>query len=119
MESTGTGHGNVGCYVTVFDIRRDLDDEIGQFRSGQGAIGHGGLGGIGQQGAGIGQRGLAGVVVFIVHRLPPVGVLLLYDLGQHHTIPALRLKHRSGGCGTAPALPKCSIIHKVLSALLA
>ena len=30
---------------------------------------------------------------------------------------ALRLKHRSGGCGTAPALPKCSIIHKVLSAL--
>ena len=40
-------------------------------------------------------------------------------LGQHRTIPALRLKHRSGGCGTAPALPKCSIIHKVLSALLA
>ena len=34
-------------------------------------------------------------------------------------IPALRLKHRSGGCGTASALPKCSIIHKVLSALLA
>ena len=24
-----------------------------------------------------------------------------------------------GGCGTASALPKCSIIHKVLSALLA
>ena len=39
--------------------------------------------------------------------------------GQHRTIPALRLKHRSGGCGTASALPKCSIIHKVLSALLA
>ena len=38
---------------------------------------------------------------------------------QHRTIPALRLKHRSGGCGTASALPKCSIIHKVLSALLA
>ncbi len=37
----------------------------------------------------------------------------------HRTIPALRLKHRSGGCGTASALPKCSIIHKVLSALLA
>ena len=29
--------------------------------------------------------------------------------GQHRTIPALRLKHRSGGCGTASALPKCSI----------
>ena len=28
---------------------------------------------------------------------------------QHRTIPALRLKHRSGGCGTASALPKCSI----------
>ena len=40
-------------------------------------------------------------------------------LRQHRTIPALRLKHRSGGCGTASALPKCSIIHKVLSALLA
>ena len=40
-------------------------------------------------------------------------------LWQHRIIPALRLKHRSGGCGTASALPKCSIIHKVLSALLA
>ena len=40
-------------------------------------------------------------------------------LRQHRTIPALRLKHRFGGCGTASALPKCSIIHKVLSALLA
>ena len=40
-------------------------------------------------------------------------------LRHHRTIPALRLKHRSGGCGTASALPKCSIIHKVLSALLA
>ena len=31
-------------------------------------------------------------------------------LGQHRTIPALRLKHRSGICGTASALPKCSIM---------
>ena len=38
---------------------------------------------------------------------------------QHRTIPAWRLKHRSGGCGTASALPKCSIRHPVLSALLA
>ena len=30
--------------------------------------------------------------------------------GQHRTIPALRLKHRSGSCGTASALPKCSIM---------
>ena len=41
------------------------------------------------------------------------------DLWQHRTIPALRLKHRSDGCGTASALPKCSIRHPVLSALLA
>ena len=34
----------------------------------------------------------------------------LKSLGQHRTIPALRLKHRSGGCGTASALPKCSIM---------
>ena len=40
-------------------------------------------------------------------------------LGQYRTIPALRLKHRSGSCGTASALPKCSIRHPVLSALLA
>ena len=31
-------------------------------------------------------------------------------LGQHRTIPALRLKHRSCSCGTASALPKCSIM---------
>ena len=31
-------------------------------------------------------------------------------LRQHRTIPALRLKHRFGGCGTASALPKCSIM---------
>ena len=31
-------------------------------------------------------------------------------LGQHRTIPALWLKHRSGICGTASALPKCSIM---------
>ena len=47
------------------------------------------------------------------------GGLAYLKPGQHRTIPALRLKHRSGGCGTASALPKCSIIHKILSALLA
>ena len=31
-------------------------------------------------------------------------------LWQHRTIPALRLKHRFGGCSTASALPKCSIM---------
>ena len=33
-----------------------------------------------------------------------------FRLRQHRTIPALRLKHRSDGCGTASALPKCSIM---------
>jgi len=37
-------------------------------------------------------------------------MLLFYFFRQHRTIPALRLKHRSGGCGTASALPKCSIM---------
>ena len=32
------------------------------------------------------------------------------DKRQHCTIPALRLKHRSGSCGTASALPKCAIM---------
>ena len=32
------------------------------------------------------------------------------NFGQHRTIPALRLKHCSGSCGTASALPKCSIM---------
>ena len=36
------------------------------------------------------------------------GIALI--LGQHRTIPALRLKHRSCSCGTASALPKCSIM---------
>ena len=49
----------------------------------------------------------------LCHRLLPI------HQRQHRTIPALRLKHRSGSCGTASALPKCSIRHPVLSALLA
>ena len=43
------------------------------------------------------------------HCNPVRNVLLLY-IRQHRTIPALRLKHRSGSCGTASALPKCSIM---------
>ena len=39
-----------------------------------------------------------------------VRALLFFSFGQHRTIPALRLKHRSGSCGTASALPKCSIM---------
>ena len=35
---------------------------------------------------------------------------LPFTLRQHRTIPALRLKHRFGGSGTASALPKCSIM---------
>ena len=53
-----------------------------------------------------------------IRREPKMQYILLF-FGQHRTIPALRLKHRSGSCGTASALPKCSIRHPVLSALLA
>ena len=38
------------------------------------------------------------------------GMFAAIGQGQHRTIPALRLKHRSGSCGTASALPKCSIM---------
>ena len=38
--------------------------------------------------------------------------------GRYKAIPH-NSKCRSGSCGTASALPKYSIIHKVLSALLA
>ena len=39
-----------------------------------------------------------------------IAALPLFYQRQHRTIPALRLKHRFGGCGTASALPKCSIM---------
>ena len=38
------------------------------------------------------------------------GAIHHFHLRQHRTIPALRLKHCFGGCGTASALPKCSIM---------
>ena len=34
------------------------------------------------------------------------GLFRVLSLRQHRIIPALRLKHRYGGCGTASALPK-------------
>ena len=59
-----------------------------------------------------------GVFIYIVSCIF-LGTLLIistiiitaeFKLRQHRTIPALRLKHRSDGCGTASALPKCSIM---------
>ena len=44
-----------------------------------------------------------------IRREPKMQYILLF-FGQHRTIPALRLKHRSGSCGTTSALPKCSIM---------
>ena len=61
----GTGHGQVGGDIAVLDISGDLHDEGGQLCLGQGAIGHGGLGGSRQQGAGLVQRCLPGVVVLV------------------------------------------------------
>ena len=44
-----------------------------------------------------------------IRRGPKMQYILLF-FRQHRTIPALRLKHRSDDCGTASALPKCSIM---------
>ena len=41
----------------------------------------------------------------------PFRDFVLNDLRQHRTIPALRLKHRSGGCGLASAVPRSPYRH--------
>uniref|UniRef100_UPI003FEFDEB3 hypothetical protein n=1 Tax=Gemmiger formicilis TaxID=745368 RepID=UPI003FEFDEB3 len=38
--------------------------------------------------------------------IPPIK-----NIRQHRTIPALRLKHRSGSCGTASAAPRSPYRH--------
>ena len=43
--------------------------------------------------------------------LSPPGPCLVSMLRQHRTIPALRLKHRSGSCGTAAAAPRSPYRH--------
>ena len=45
----------------------------------------------------------------VIHSFISICVPPFY-IRQHRTIPALRLKHHSGSCGTASALPKCSIM---------
>ena len=55
------------------------------------------------------ERGFQRGAASLAHDFGTKSCVLLH-LGQHRTIPALRLKHRSGGCGTASALPKCSIM---------
>ena len=40
----------------------------------------------------------------------PARQAVIVNLRQHRITPTLRLKHRSGSCGTASALPKCSIM---------
>ena len=68
----GPRHGDVGGDVAVFGVGGHLDDEGGQIGGRQVAGLHGGLRGLAQQGAGLGQGGLAGIVVFksgvVAHR---------------------------------------------------
>ena len=45
-----------------------------------------------------------------IRRGPKMQYVLLF-FGQHRTIPALRLKHRSGSCGTASAAPRSPYRH--------
>ena len=40
---------------------------------------------------------------------------MFFISGQHRTIPALRLKHRSGGCGTSLAVSALRIMRYCLS----
>jgi len=61
----GTGHGQIGSDVTVLGVGRDLHDKSGQLGLGQSAVGHGGLGSLSQQSAGLGQCRCPGVVVLI------------------------------------------------------
>ena len=61
----GTGHGEVGGNIAVLDVGGDLHDESGQLGFGQGAVGHGGLGSLGQQSTGLIQRRLTGIVVLV------------------------------------------------------
>ena len=61
----GTGHGEVGGDIAVLDVGGDLHDESGQLGFGQGAVGHGGLGSLGQQSTGLIQRRLTGIVVLV------------------------------------------------------
>ena len=47
-----------------------------------------------------------------LHPRKQINCCLFYSfLGQHRTIPALRLKHRSGSCGTASAAPRSPYRH--------
>jgi hypothetical protein len=57
-----------------------------------------------------GMRASRPAATFIVHHILHNQHPSPKFLRQHRTIPALRLKHRSGSCGTASALPKCSIM---------
>ena len=61
----GTGHGQIGSDVTVLGVGRNLHDKSGQLGLGQSAVGHGGLGSLSQQSAGLGQCRCPGVVVLI------------------------------------------------------
>ena len=66
-EGAGAGHGQVAGHVAVLRVGGDLHNKAGQLGLGQAAVGHGGLGGPGQQVAGLGQQRGAGVVIFITH----------------------------------------------------
>ena len=52
------------------------------------------------------KKARSSAVCFVIFVVEPIGSCL--EATPHN--PALRLKHRSGSCGTASALPKCSIM---------
>ena len=70
-ERARPGHCQVGSYVAVFHVGRDLHNKSGQLGLRQRAGSHGRRRGVFQQGAGVFQRGRAGVVMVVIHNVPP------------------------------------------------
>ena len=72
VERTGTGHGGVGCNIAVFDIGGNLNNKFRQRGFRKGTVRHSSIQRAGQQLTRRIQRSLAGVIVFVIHVVPPV-----------------------------------------------
>ena len=92
-EHPRPGHGQVGRHIAVFYVGGDLHDEIRQCGFGQAAVRHGGADGVRQQGAGLGQGCLTGIVVLIVHIHETSGLLRhSAGAGSGSTVMSTRLR---------------------------
>ena len=97
VEGPGAGHGQVGRHVAVLHVGGNFHNKVRQVRLGQGAVRHGRLDGIGQQGTRLGQGRQAGVIVLIIHSEKPPGWIYASDCsgdcsGSGSTVMATRLR---------------------------